>query len=475
MIDSIISIVEAYEPMRNAIVLAAGKGTRMHSDVPKVLHEVCGVPMVELIVNTLKQAGAERVVTVTGFGHEMVESCLEGQCEFALQEPQLGTGHAVMQAKQLEGESGITVVVNGDVPCIRQETFEKLFLSCEEADMVVLTVKLEDPKAYGRIVREKDGSVQKIVEYKDCSEEEKTIKEINTGIYAFKNELLFTHGKEIKNDNAQQEYYITDLVELFKQAGHVVQAVEIEDPFEVQGVNDNVELAKANATMRKRINESWMRKGVTMVNPDATYIGPYVTFGKDVVLHPNVYLYGKTSIKDGTTILPQSYLDNAIIGSRTIINASEITDSEVKDDCKIGPYTHFRNGCIVEDKNRVGNFVEFKNVHFGVDSRCAHLTYLGDSDVGSKVNIGCGVITVNYDGANKYHTTIKDGAFVGSNSNLIAPVTIGENAVVAAGSTATIDVPDGDMAISRVRQENKEGYGKFYLERNRKKKAESKK
>lgn len=459
--------------MRNAIVLAAGKGTRMHSDVPKVLHEVCGMPMGELIVQTLKEAGAERIVTVTGFGHEAVEKALEGQCEFALQDPQLGTGHAVMQATQLEEEKGITIVANGDVPCIRKETYEQLFQTGEEADMVVLAVSLEDPKAYGRIVRDGDGNVERIVEFKDCNEEEKNIHEINTGIYAFNTEKLFTHLKELKNENAQGEYYITDLVQIFKEAGLRVKVVLVEDEDEVQGVNDNVELAYANATLRKRINEKWMREGVTMLNPDATYIGPNVRFGKDVVLHPNVYLYGNTTIGNQTVIMPQSYLYNATIGNRTVINASEITDSEVKDECQIGPYTHFRNGCVVEDKNRVGNFVEFKNVHFGVDSRCAHLTYLGDSDVGSKVNIGCGVITVNYDGANKYHTTIKDGAFIGSNSNLIAPVTIGENAVVAAGSTATKDVPDAAMAISRVRQENKDGYGKAYLDRNRAKKAAS--
>lgn len=461
--------------MKNAIVLAAGKGTRMHSDIPKVLHEVCGLPMGQLIVETLKEAGAERIVTVTGFGHELVEEALDSLCEFALQEPQLGTGHAVMQAKQLEKEQGITIVANGDVPCIKKETYESLYTACADADMVILTVSLEDPKAYGRIVREDDGSVLKIVEFKDCNDEEKKIQEINTGIYAFKNELLFKYLKELNNNNAQNEYYITDLVEIFKKEGLTVKALLTDDASEVQGVNDNVELAQANKTLRKRINEAWMRQGVTMINPKATYIGPHVTFGKDVVLHPNVYLYGYTSIGDRSVIMPQSYLNNAIIGSDTLINASEITDSEVKNECQIGPYTHFRNGCVVEDKNRVGNFVEFKNVKFGVDSRCAHLTYLGDSDVGSKVNIGCGVITVNYDGGSKYHTTIKDGAFIGSNSNLIAPVTVGENAVVAAGSTATQDVPDGDMAISRVRQENKEGYGKFYLERNRRKKAEQKK
>lgn len=456
--------------MKHAIVLAAGKGTRMHSDLPKVLHQVCEVPMLELVYHALKEAGTQRIVTVTGFGHELVESTFEGQSEFVLQEPQLGTGHAVMQAKILANEPGETLVVNGDVPCLTKETLEKLYASLEDYDMTLLTVSLDDPKSYGRVVRDENGLVQRIVEYKDANEEEKQIKEINTGIYAFRNPVLFQYLSKLTNDNAQKEYYITDIVQILIEEGYRVGCVVSEDPEEVQGVNDPLELAHANASMRKRINHYWMSQGVTMISPEATYIGPYVTFGKDVILHPNVYLYGHSSIGDSTTILPQTYLNNASIGSHCVINASEITDSQVKDDCQVGPYAHLRMNTIVEYQNRIGNFVEFKNTHFGVDSRCAHLTYLGDSEVGSKVNIGCGVITVNYDGANKYHTVIKDGAFIGSNSNLIAPVTIGENAVVAAGSTATKDVPDGDMAISRVRQENKEGYGKHYLDRNRAKK-----
>lgn len=460
--------------MKNAIILGAGKGTRMHSDTPKVLHEVCGMPMVGLIIKSLKDASVDDIVTIVGYGHELVEEKLKGQCEFALQEPQLGTGHAVMQASSiLEGKKGKTVVANGDCPCIQTETFNKLFDT--DADMAVLTVTLKDAKSYGRVIRNESNEIEKIVEAKDCSPEEKEVKEINTGIYMFDNELLFSYLKEVKNDNAQHEYYITDLVEIFKSHGKKVVAVSANNEEEVQGVNDNLELAHANKYMRNVINEKWMKEGVTLVDPDSTYIGPEVTFGHDVTVYPNTYFYGVTSIGNHTTITPGTYLVNATIGSNCIIDSSEITDSVVKDDCQIGPYAHFRMNSVIEEKNRIGNFVEFKNTHFGVDSRCAHLTYLGDSDVGSKVNIGCGVITVNYDGANKYHTTIKDGAFIGSNCNLIAPVTIGENAVVAAGSTATKDVPDTDMAIGRVRQENKEGYGKAYLDRNRAKKAMSKK
>lgn len=448
--------------MKSAILMAAGKGTRMQSDLPKVMHKVCQKTMVEHLIDTVKLAGAEKVVTVVGYGHEVIEKAMEGKTEFALQEPQLGTGHAVMQAKQCEDVQGETLVVNGDCPCLTADTFKELYKEVKDAKMVVLTAILEDPSAYGRIIRDENGFIQRIIEFKDCTEEEKKINEINTGIYAFDNETLFSNLKDIQNNNAQSEYYITDLVEILNKKGLKVKAVITKDNEEVAGVNDKVELARANQEMQKRINREWMKKGVTMINPDATYIGADVKLDAEVVLYPNVYLEGTTIVQRGTTILPQSFLVNAIIGKDCVIDSSRITDSEVKDNCTIGPFAHLRMHSVVESKNRIGNFVEFKNTNFGFDSRCAHLTYIGDSDIGSKVNIGCGVVTVNYDGKNKFRTVVKDGAFIGSNVNLIAPVTVGENAVVAAGSTATKDVPDGDMAIGRCRQENKPGYGTKY-------------
>lgn len=448
--------------MKSAILMAAGKGTRMQSDLPKVMHKVCQKTMVEHLIDTVKQAGAEKVVTVVGYGHEVIEKAMEGKTEFALQEPQLGTGHAVMQAKQCEHVQGETLVVNGDCPCLTADTFEELYQEVKDAKMVVLTAILDDPSAYGRIIRDENGFIQRIVEFKDCTEDEKKINEINTGIYAFDNETLFSNLKDIQNNNAQSEYYITDLVEILNKKGLKVKAVVAKDNEEVAGVNDKYELARANQEMQKRINKEWMKKGVTMINPDATYIGADVKLEAEVILYPNVYLEGNTTVQRGTTILPQSFLDNAIIGKDCVIDSSRITDSEVKDNCTVGPFAHLRMHSVVESKNRIGNFVEFKNTNFGFDSRCAHLTYIGDSDIGSKVNIGCGVVTVNYDGKNKFRTVVKDGAFIGSNVNLIAPVTVGENAVVAAGSTATKDVPDGDMAIGRCRQENKPGYGTKY-------------
>ncbi len=294
--------------MKNAIVLAAGKGTRMRSDTPKVLHNVLEMPMVELIVQNLKQAGADRVVTVVGYGADDVKKAMEGKCEFALQQPQLGTGHAVMCANQLEGEEGFTLVVNGDCPCIESDTLKALYEAVEDADMAVLTVSLDDAKSYGRVIRDENNQVLRIVEFKDCNEEEAKVKEINTGIYAFNNKALFEGLKKVTNDNAQQEYYITDLVEILNSEGKKVKAVLTTNMEEVQGVNDCVELAHANAYLREKINTKWMKEGVTMVDPKNTYIGPNVTFGHDVVLHPNVYIYGTCHIGDCVVVKPNSYI-----------------------------------------------------------------------------------------------------------------------------------------------------------------------
>ncbi|HCK88125.1 MAG TPA: UDP-N-acetylglucosamine diphosphorylase [Erysipelotrichaceae bacterium] len=294
--------------MKFAVIMAAGKGTRMKSELPKVLHKVLDDAMAQVILNNVKKAGAERTVAIVGYGHELVEKALEGQCEFAVQEPQLGTGHAVMQAKQLEGEKGLTLVVNGDCPCVRSETYSELYKAVEDADMAVLTVVPEDAASYGRVIRNADGTVEKIVEFKDATPEEREVREVNTGIYAFNNEALFEGLKLLKNDNAQHEYYITDLVEILKGLGKTVKAVKAEDWLEVQGVNDNVELARATAYLRKRINTAWMKEGVTIVDPENTFIGPEVTFGHDVTVWPNTYLFGKTEVADGAVVRPGTWV-----------------------------------------------------------------------------------------------------------------------------------------------------------------------
>lgn len=448
--------------MKTAIIMAAGKGTRMHSDLPKTLHKICEKPMVEHIIDNLRTIGIEEIVTVVGYGAKQLEDYLQEKTMYALQEPQLGTGHAVMQASQLKEKEGITLVVNGDCPLIQPETFEKMFDELKDASMLVLTAKLKDPKQYGRVIRDEAGNVLKIVEFKDCSAEESTVNEINTGIYAFNTQDLFQNLEKLENNNNQNEYYITDLVEILNKQEKQVKALVIEDAEEASGVNDRVELAMANQWLQKKINEKWMKLGVTLINPDQTYIGADVVIGEDTIIYPNNYLLGKTTIGTHCTILSGCYIADSLIGDYNKIDNSRITDSRIANHVSLGPWAHLRNGCNVADKNRIGNFVEMKNSSIGEDSRCAHLTYVGDSTVGSRVNFGCGVVTVNYDGINKFRTTIKDGAFIGSNVNLIAPIEIGENAVVAAGSTVYQNVSDGEMAIARERQVNKAGYGIKY-------------
>ncbi|MDD6259123.1 MAG: NTP transferase domain-containing protein [Erysipelotrichaceae bacterium] len=301
--------------MRNAIVMAGGKGTRMKSETPKVLHQILNEPMAGLVVNSLKEAGCERIVMITGYQHETVEKALAGQCEFALQEPQLGTGHAVMQAKQLEHETGLTLVASGDCPCVRSETYAKMYEEIGDADMAVLTAVPDDNGAYGRVIRRDDNTVEKIVEFKDASEAEKKVREINTGIYVFKNEALFAGLKLLKNDNAQHEYYLTDLVEILQEMGKNVVAIKCDDWREAEGVNDNKALAEAEAYLKEKINLHWMQEGVTIYDPKNTYIGPYVTFGHDDIVHPNTYLYGHTVVEDYAEIMPGYYGVNAVIHS----------------------------------------------------------------------------------------------------------------------------------------------------------------
>ena len=448
--------------MRSAIVLAAGKGTRMKSDKCKVMHEVLHKPMIGHIVESLRKANVDRIVVVVGHGAESVKEYLKDSVEYALQEPQLGTGHAAMQAEMLKEEKGDTIILCGDGPCIQSETILKVFEANKDHACSVVTAVLEDGARYGRIVRNEKNLVEKIVEAKDCSSEELEIKEINTGIFCFKNELLFEGLKEIKNNNAQNEYYLTDLVEIFNKKGLSVNAMVVDDVDETMGVNDRVDLAKAQKWLKQHVNKKHMMNGVTLIDPDNTYIDTEVSIGVDSVIYPNVHLEGNTVIGNNVTIFPNSYLRNAVIEDGAVIDSSKVVESKVGANSTVGPMSHLRNNTVVASNCRIGNFVEFKNTNFGEGSNCAHLTYVGDSDVGKGVNFGCGVVTVNYDGKNKFRTTIKDGAFIGSNCNLIAPVTIGENALLAAGSTITSSVEDGDMGIARSRQSIKKGYGTVY-------------
>ena len=454
--------------MNNAIILAAGKGTRMVSEHSKVMHEVLGEPMIGHIVDHLEHSGVGKIVTVVGYKHEEVEEYLGDRSLYAIQEPQLGSGHAVMMADILKEEKGKTLIVNGDCPLIQNTTYEQLLNASKDADLTVLTVKMPDPKSYGRIVRDGEGNFKKIVEFKDCNEEEKKIDEINVGIYCVDNELLWEYLPEIKNDNAQNEYYVTDLVEIFLSHGKKVNACLTSDHEEMIGINDREMLAEANKWLMNKINQELMAKGVTLIDPEHTYLSKDTEVGSDTIIYPGVVTEGKVVIGKGCVITSGSYLKDVVLGDEVHIDASRITDSEVGNKTTIGPNSHLRNGCKIGEECRIGNFVELKNTSFGYNTKCAHLTYVGDAEVGSKVNFGCGVVTVNYDGKNKFKTIIEDGAFIGSNVNIIAPVHVGKHVVLAAGSTITDDVKEGDMAIARPRQEVIEGYGEKYLSKEKK-------
>lgn len=446
---------------RYAVVLAAGQGTRMKSKLYKVLHPVCGKPMVQHVIDQVTKLHIEQIVTVIGHGAEKVKAELGGQSRYVLQDEQLGTGHAVLQAKDILGKScGTTLVVCGDTPLIKAETMEALFKHHEEtgAKVTVLTAQALDPAGYGRIVRNETGLVEKIVEHKDASDEERLISEINTGTYCFDNQALFAALNEVKNDNVQGEYYLPDVIEILKNKGEIVSAYKTADFEETLGVNDRVALAEAERIMRQRINKQHMQNGVTIIDPLTTYIGSDVEIGADTVVMPGSMINGKTTIGSDCKIGPNSEIKDCRIGNATVIRQSVAYESQIGSGVNIGPFAHIRPQSDILDDVKIGNFVEIKKAVFGKGSKASHLSYIGDAEVGSDVNIGCGSITVNYDGKNKYLTKIEDGVFVGCNSNLIAPVTVGKGAYIAAGSTITENVPGDALALARARQINKENY-----------------
>ncbi|MFP7300265.1 bifunctional UDP-N-acetylglucosamine diphosphorylase/glucosamine-1-phosphate N-acetyltransferase GlmU [Neobacillus niacini] len=446
---------------RYAVILAAGQGTRMKSKLYKVLHPVCGKPMVQHVVDQVKKLNIQEMVTVIGHGAEKVKGQLGEESHYALQEEQLGTAHAVMQAQEmLSGKEGITIVVCGDTPLIKAETMESLFKHHSElqAKATILTARIDDPAGYGRIIRNAKGLVEKIVEHKDATDAEREINEINTGTYCFDNAALFEALKNVSNENVQGEYYLPDVVEILKNQGEVVTAFQTNDFEETLGVNDRVALAEAERIMRSRINESHMRNGVTIIDPQNTYIEADVVIGQDTVILPGTILKGRTVIGAECQIGPNSEIDNCEVGNETIIRQSAAYNSSIGSLVNIGPFAHIRPDSAISDEVKIGNFVEIKKAVFGKGSKASHLSYIGDAEVGSDVNIGCGSITVNYDGKNKFLTKIEDGVFIGCNSNLVAPVTIGTGAYVAAGSTITKDVPGNALSIARSQQVNKENY-----------------
>ncbi|WP_343363577.1 bifunctional UDP-N-acetylglucosamine diphosphorylase/glucosamine-1-phosphate N-acetyltransferase GlmU [Listeria seeligeri] len=448
---------------RYAVVLAAGQGTRMKSKLYKVLHPVCGKPMVEHVVDQISTLDVDKVVTIVGHGAEKVQEHLAGKSEFVKQEEQLGTAHAVLQAKAALAErDGVTLVVCGDTPLIEASTMEALLKYHHEkrAKATILTTVIEDPTGYGRIIRDDLGIVEKIVEHKDATEKEQRISEINTGTYCFDNKALFEALEKVSNNNVQGEYYLPDVIKILKDSDEVVAAYRMESFEESLGVNDRIALAEASKLMQCRINENHMRNGVTLVNPESTYIDINVKIGQDTVVEPGVMLRGDTVIGDDCVVTSGSEIVNSIIGERVHIRSSSIFESKVGDDVQIGPYAHLRPESDIHNHVKIGNYVETKKAVVGEGTKLPHFIYMGDAEIGKNVNVGCGSIAVNYDGKNKAKTIIGDDVFVGCNSNLVAPVKVGNRAFIAAGSTITKDVPDDALGIARAKQDNKIGYAK---------------
>lgn len=448
---------------RNAIILAAGQGSRMKSKLYKVLHPVAGKPMVEHVVEQVELAGTDRVVTIVGFGAEKVKDYLGDRSEYALQEEQLGTGHAVLQAASLlKDQEGVTLVICGDTPLLTSETLKDLFEYHQEkgAKATILTAFAEDPTGYGRVIRDEIGIVEKIVEQKDATIEEARVQEINTGTYCFDNKLLFDALTKVGNTNSQGEYYLPDVIEIMKDKNQIVAAYRMKNFDEALGVNDRIALAEANRTMRERINYNHMKNGVTLIDPKGTYIDSDVQIGSDTIVEAGVILKGKTIIGEDCFIGAHSEINNCQIGDRVRVVSSNLEDSKMANDSNIGPYSHLRPNSDIGERVHLGNFVEIKNAVIDEDSKVGHLTYVGDADLGKNINVGCGTIFVNYDGKNKHRATVGDNVFIGCNANLVAPVSVEKNTYIAAGSTITSDVPEGSLAIARARQENKADYFK---------------
>lgn len=448
-----------------SVILAAGEGTRMKSKLPKVLHKICGKPLLEYVVNSCKKINVDRNIVVVGHGGDKIKEYFKDYSLIFKTQPiyegaPYGTGYAVMQAIDEVPDDSIVTILYGDTPLITKETVEKLldFHKSGNYEATVLSAIVDDPKGYGRILRNTEGSILKIVEEKDAKESEKAIKEINSGMYSFNGKALKYALSKIDNNNSQNEYYITDVISILNNEGYKVGVCLMDNPVEIYGVNSRLQLAFCEDVMQKRINEKLMLDGVTIINPDNTYIEEDVVIGSDTIIYPGVTIEGDTHIGKDCIIRGNTRIINSKISDRVYIESSVIESSTVGYDCHVGPYSHLRPESHLGQNVKIGNFVEVKKSTIMDNSKAGHLAYIGDAQVGSNVNVGCGVVFVNYNGREKFKTIVGDYAFLGSNSNLVAPVEVKDWGYVAAGSTITKDVGEGDLSIARAHQVNKEGW-----------------
>ncbi|MBR5910141.1 MAG: bifunctional UDP-N-acetylglucosamine diphosphorylase/glucosamine-1-phosphate N-acetyltransferase GlmU [Schwartzia sp.] len=439
------------------IILAAGKGTRMKSAHPKVLHQVCGKAMVRHVLDAAEAAGSKRNIIVVGFGADEVRAELGNAAEVVVQAEQLGTGHAVLQAEPLlQDAHGTVMVLCGDTPLLTGALVKKLYEEHEKAGAkaTVLTAVMPDATGYGRVIRTAAGNVEKIVEHKDATEEERAVREVNSGIYCFEKDALFSALKNVGCDNAQGEYYLPDVLSILRERGEKIWAVAADDYEETLGVNSRMHLAQAEKILRRRKNLELMESGVTLMDPESTFVDADVVVGRDTVIYPFTWLEGKTAVGEACTLGPSSRFTDTKIGNGVTAHFVYAHECEIESGATMGPFVHIRPDSHISKDVKIGNFVEVKNSNIGEGSKLPHLQYIGDCDMGAGVNMGCGTITVNYDGKQKFRTKIGDNAFVGCNSNLVAPVAVGDGAYVAAGSTITKDVPADELAVARARQKN---------------------
>ncbi len=441
----------------SAVILAAGKGVRMCSQLPKVVHRVAGKPMVVHVTDAVRAAGVDRMILVVGHGRQAVEELYPpGAVEFAVQEEQLGTGHALLQAEGKVSGDDTILVLAGDTPLLQAATLKAMidYHLGSGATATVLSTRVEDPHGYGRIIRDPQGSFQCIVEEKDADGEQKLIREINSGMYCLQVKDTFAALAGIGAQNAQGEYYLTDILQILKKSGKKVEALLLDAQEDMYGINDRVQLAQAEKIIRRRKNEALMRSGVTIIDPSSTFIDNDVVIGSDTIIYPQTIIEGHTSIGTACEIGSGTHISSSSVGNKVLIENSRIKEAQVGDECTIGPFAYLRPGAVLHRKVKVGDFVEIKKSTLGEGSKAPHLSYIGDAMIGKGVNIGAGTITCNYDGQNKWETVLEDGVFIGSNTNLVAPIKVGANSVTGAGSTITRNVPANTLAVERADQKN---------------------